>query len=93
MKRPPAVMSRHRSAFMLVPKQKSHSNMLSGKDKSWPVCINAENLTQAAPKDSFSCCSKSRIALGRETIRDIGKNARQKLSLSSSQYPFMLSTA
>ena len=42
VKRPPAVMSRHRLAS--VPKQKSHSNMLSGKDKSGPVCINVENL-------------------------------------------------
>ena len=50
--------------------------MPSGKDKSEPACINAENLAQAAPIDSFSYCSKSRIDLGRESIRDIGKNAR-----------------
>ena len=43
VKRPPAVMSRHRSASMSIPKQKSHSNMLSGKDKSGMTCINAEN--------------------------------------------------
>jgi hypothetical protein len=49
--------------------------MLSGKDKFGPVCINVENLAQAAPIDS-SYCSKSRIALGRELIRDIGKTAR-----------------
>ena len=68
-----AVMSRHRSACVSIPKQKSHSNMLSGKDKSGPACINAENLAQDAPIDSFSYCSKSRIALGRESIRDMGK--------------------
>ena len=68
-------MSRHRSASMSIPKQKSHSNMLSGKDKSRPACINAENLAQVVPIDS-SFYSKSRIALGREPIRDIGKNAR-----------------
>ena len=45
------------------------------KDKSRPACINAKNLAQAAPIDS-SYCSKSRIALGRESIQDIGKNAR-----------------
>ena len=73
---PPVVMLRHRSASMSIPKQKSHSNMLSGKDKSRPACINAKKLAKAAPMDSFSYCSKSRIALGREMIRDIGKNAR-----------------
>ena len=83
VKRPPAVMSGHRLACMSIPKQKSHNNMLLGKDKSGPVCINAEILTQAAPIDS-SRCSKSRIVLGRETIRDMEKNARQNLSLSSS---------
>jgi hypothetical protein len=50
--------------------------MLSCKDKSGMVCINAENLAQAAPIDSFLRYSKSTIALGREWIRDIGKNAR-----------------
>ena len=74
VKRPPTVTFRHRLAS--IPKQKSHSNMLSGKDKSGPVCINAKNLAQVAPIDSFLRCSKSRIALGRESIRDIGKNAR-----------------
>ena len=44
VKQPPAVTSRHRSAYMSIPKQKSRSNMLSGKDKSRPVCINAKNL-------------------------------------------------
>ena len=71
-----AVMSRHRSASMLIPKQKSRSNMVLGKDKSRLVCINTKNLAQAIPIDSFSYCSKSRIALGREPIWDIGKNAR-----------------
>ena len=73
VKRPPAVMSRHRLAS--VPKQKSHINMLSGKNKSGPTCINVENLAQATPIESFLRCSKSRIALGRELILDIGKNA------------------
>ena len=73
---PPTVASRHRSAFMLIPKQKSRSNMLSGKVKYGPACINAKNLAQAAPIHFFSYCSKSRIALGRESIRDIEKNAR-----------------
>ena len=92
VKQPPAVTSRHRSAFMSIPEQKSHSNMLLGKEKSGPACINAENLAQTIPIDS-SHCSKSRIALGREPIRNMGKNARQNLSLSSSQSPFVLSMA
>ena len=75
VKRSPVVTSRHRLAPMSIPKQKSHNNMLSGKDKSGLVCINAENLAQAAPIDSLRY-SKSRIALGRESIWDIGKNAR-----------------
>ena len=53
--------------------------MLLGKDKSGPVCINVENLAQAAPIDSFSYCSKSRVALGKESIRDIGKKCKVKL--------------
>ena len=78
VKKPPVVTSRHRSACMSIPipTQKSHSNMLSGRDKSELACINVENLAQAAPIDSFSYYSKLRIALGRELIWDIGKNAR-----------------
>ena len=72
---PPAVVSWHKSACMSIPKQKSHSNMLLGKDKSGSACINAKNMAQVAPIDS-SYYSKSRITLGREWIRDIGKNAR-----------------
>ena len=75
VKRPLAVMSRHRLASMSIPKQKSRNNMLLGKDKSRPVSINAKNLAQAAPIDSLHC-SKSRIAFSRESIQDIGKNAR-----------------
>jgi hypothetical protein len=68
---------------MLIPKQKSQ-NTPSGKDKSGLACINIENLAQAAPIDSFSYCSKSKIAHGRELIRDIRKKARKNLSLNSS---------
>jgi hypothetical protein len=58
--------------------------MPSDKEKSGPACINIENQAQVAPIDSFSHCSKSRIDLGRELIRDMGKNARQNFSSSSS---------
>jgi hypothetical protein len=84
VKRPLAVMSRHRSGSMSIPKQKSHVNMLLGKDESGLVYI------KAAPMDSLSYCSKSRIALGKEMIWEIEKNARQNISLSSSQSPFVL---
>jgi len=67
--------------------------MLLGKDKSRAACISAENLAQTAPIDSFSRYSKSRIALGREPIQDIGKNARQNLSLSLTQSPIVLPMA
>ena len=91
--RPLVVASRHRSTCMSIPKQKRHNNTPLGKVRSRPACINIENRAQAAPIDSFLRCSKLRIALGREPIRDMGKNARQILSLSSSQSPFVLSIA
>ena len=89
--RPPVVTSRHRSASMLRPEKKRRKITSSSNNKSRPVCISMENLAQAAPINFFSFCSKSRIALGREPIRDMGENARQNLSLSSSQSPFVLS--
>ena len=70
---PPAIASRHRLAFMSIPKQKRRNNTPSGRDKFGLVCINIENLAQAAPIDSFSCYSKLMIALGRELIWDMGK--------------------
>ena len=41
---PSAVTSRHRSASMSISEQKRRNNMLSGKDRSGPVCINIEKL-------------------------------------------------
>jgi hypothetical protein len=76
VKRPPVVMSRHRSSSMSRPKQKRRNNTPSGQDESGPACINIENLAQAAPINSFSYYSKSRIVFVRETIQNIGKNAR-----------------
>jgi hypothetical protein len=43
VKRSLAVMSRHGSASVSIPKQKSHSNMLSSEDRSRPACISDEN--------------------------------------------------
>jgi hypothetical protein len=81
---PSMVMSRYRAASMSRPKQKRCNSTLSGKDKSRLAYISIKNLAQAAPIDSFSYYSKSSIALGRESIWDIGKNPRQNMSLSSS---------
>jgi hypothetical protein len=58
---------------MSRPVQKRCKIIPSGNDKSRLACINVENQAQAAPIDS-SRCSKSRIALGREPIQDMGKN-------------------
>ena len=55
VKRPPTVLSRHRSACVSIPKQKSHNNILSVKDKSRLACINGKNLAQATPIDSSYC--------------------------------------
>ena len=77
VKRPPAVMSRHRSASMSRPIQKRHRITPSGNDMSGPACTNVENLSQAIPIDSFSHYSKSRTALGREPIRDTGKMCKE----------------
>jgi hypothetical protein len=78
---------------MSRPEQKRRKITPSGNDKSGPTCISVEKWAQAAPIDSFSHYSKSRIALGREPIQNMRKNTRQNLSLSSSQSPFILSTA
>jgi hypothetical protein len=77
---------------MSRPEQKRCKITPSGNDKSGPTCNNVENRAQAEPIDSFSRCSNSRIALGRGPIRDMGKNVRKKLPLSSSQSPFALPT-
>ena len=90
--RPPKVTSRHRLASMSQPAQKRRKIMPLGNDKYGLTYINVENQAQTAPIDSFSFYSKSRIALGREPIWDMGENARQNLTLSSSQSPFVLST-
>jgi hypothetical protein len=70
---PPVVTSRHRSASMSRPEQKRRKITPSSNDKSGPACNNVENQAQAKPIDSFPCYSNSRIALGREPIRDMEK--------------------
>ena len=76
----PVIMSKHRSDSMSRPEQNRYNKTLSGKDMSGPEWIKTENLAQAEPIDSFSYSSKSRIALGREKRRDLGKKRKRKLS-------------
>ena len=46
----------------------------SGIDKSGLDAKRRKNLAQAAPIDSFSNCSKSRMSIGREFMRLMREN-------------------
>ena len=80
----PTVMSSCRADSLLSPNQKCCNNTWLGIDKSGPENVRIENLSQAAPMVSFSFCWKLRISCRRAAIRDIGKNTRHNLFLSSS---------
>jgi hypothetical protein len=69
---------------LLKPNQKCYRSTWFGIDKSGPDLVKIEKWSQAAPMVSLSFCWKLRISYRREAIRDIGKNATQKLSRSSS---------
>jgi hypothetical protein len=84
---PTAAMSSCRADSMVSPNQKCYKSMWLGIDKSGPDLVKIENLFQATLMDSFSFCWKLSISCRRAAIRDIGKNARQNLFLSSSQSP------
>ena len=58
---PPAAMSRFRADFMSKPEQKMFNDTSSGIDKSELDAKRCMNQAQAAPMDSFSNCSKSRM--------------------------------
>jgi len=68
------------------------SNKDSGIDSTDPDSIKLKNMYQAALMLSLSFYWKERISLCRAMIRDIGKNSRQNLSLSSSQLSCTLPT-
>ena len=61
-------MSSLRADFMPKPEQKMFNDTSSGRDKYRLDAKRRKNLAQAAPINSFSNCSKSRISIGREFI-------------------------
>jgi len=60
------VMSSLRADSMSRPEQKMFNDTSSGRDKSGLDAKSRKNLAQAAPMDSSSNCSKSRMSVGRE---------------------------
>ena len=63
---PPTAKLSLRADSMSKPKQKMFNDTSSGIDKSGLDAKRRKNLAQAAPIDSFSNCSKSRMSIGRE---------------------------
>ena len=82
---PLTTISSCRADSLLSPNQKCYKSPWLGIDKSGLDLIKIKNLSQAAPIVSFSFCWKWSISCHRVAIRDIGKNARQNMFLSSSQ--------
>ena len=82
--KPLAAISSYRADSLLSPNQKCCKSTWLGIDKSGPDLVKIENLSQAAPMVSFSFCWKLSISCRRAAIRDIGKNVRHNLFLSSS---------
>jgi len=71
---PPAAKSSLRADSMSKPEQKMFNDTSSGIDKSGLDVKRRKNLAQAAPIDSFSNCSKSRMSIGREFMRLMREN-------------------
>ena len=71
---PPAAKSSLRADSMSKPEQKMFNDTSSGIDKSGLDAKRRKNLAQAAPIDSFSNCSKSRMSIGREFMRLMREN-------------------
>ena len=71
---PPAVVSRSTADFISKPEQKMPNDTSSGIDKSGLDAKRRKNLAQAAPMDSLSNCSKSRMSIGREFMRLVREN-------------------
>ena len=66
-------MSSLRADSMSRPEQKMFNDTSSGRDKSGLDTKRHNNLAQAAPMDS-SNCSKSRMSVGRESMRPVREN-------------------
>ena len=71
---PPAAKSSLRADSMSKPEQKMFNDTSSGIDKSGLDAKRRKNLAQAAPIDSFSNCSKSRMSIGREFMHLMREN-------------------
>ena len=67
-------MSSLRADSMSRPKQKMFNDTSSGRDKPGLDAKRRKNLAQAAPMDSSSNCSKSRMSVGRESMRSVREN-------------------
>ena len=59
---------------MSRPEQKMFDDTSSGRDKSRLDAKRRKNLAQAAPMDSSSNCSKSRMSVGRESMHSVREN-------------------
>ena len=59
---------------MFRPEQKMFNDTSLGRDKSGLDAKRRKNLAQAAPMDSSSNCSKSRMSVGRESRRSVREN-------------------
>ena len=70
----PVVKSSLRANSMSKPEQKMFNDTSSGIDRSELDAKRRKNLAQAAPIDSFSNCSKSRMSIGREFMRLMREN-------------------
>jgi len=84
---PSIAISSCRVDSLLRPNQKCCNSTWFGIDKSRLDIVRIEKWSQAAPMVSFTFCWKLMISYHRAAIRDIGKNARHNLFLSSSQSP------
>jgi hypothetical protein len=67
-------MSRSRVDFMSKHEQKMSNGISLGIDKSGLDAERRANVAHAAPIDSFSNCSKSRMSIGRESMLSISEN-------------------
>ena len=71
---PSAAKLSFRADSMSKPEQKMFNDTSSSIDKSGLDAKRRENLSHAAPMDSFSNCSKSRISVGRESMHPVREN-------------------
>jgi hypothetical protein len=85
LKDPLVVMPRYMADSLLRPRVKCCKDIWLDIEEYESEWINVEKLAHATPIDSLSSCCKLRIFLHKATIGDMGKNARQNLSLRLSK--------